>query len=326
MTDVDEVVPERDMDDAEFELAERIYAAVQRHSNFSERSLQSQNFQAGISDLGYCSERLRRMLGQEVPVDKDVLPAFIGTALGDHIEQAVKAAWPDDEVLIQSEVSLSLPGETRTYTLTGHPDMIFTDLGYMIDGKSSRGLTIARRAGLDQQKQFQRHCYGLAAHQAGLFGDRPLEEIKVGNVWIDRAGDDRELFVDMEPLDLDIVEGAAQWLDEVVYAYINEQDANKEPPREVCAATCGFYETCRMLETDVDGLIHGEQALTAVEMYAEGGELLKRGKALRDQATAALRGVQGSTGEFTVRWIHVNGTSVAYDRKPYDRLDLRRMK
>lgn len=95
--------PDRNMDEAEAELAEQVYQAVQAASNFSERSQQSADFRIGISDLGFCSEKVRRMLaGIPEPVT-DKTAAFIGTALGDHIEQAYCAVHPN--AIRQAEVS-----------------------------------------------------------------------------------------------------------------------------------------------------------------------------------------------------------------------------
>jgi hypothetical protein len=123
------------------------------------------------------------------------------------------------------------------------------------------------------------------------------------------------------------VEEAARWLDEVIDAYLNDREAMKEPPREVCAATCGFYSTCRELDTDVTGLLTDPVIVEAARMYREGAEMEKEGKSLKAQSKAALDGVGGSTGEFTVRWIHINETvQPETRRRAYDRLDVRPVK
>lgn len=310
------------MSDEEEALAEAIYGAIQAASNYSERSQQSADFRIGISDLGYCSEKVRRMIaGIPEPVT-DKLPAFIGTALGDHVEQALVDMWPD--VIRQAEVSLTLIGDGGTYVLTGHPDLIRKD-GLVIDVKSTRGLSKPRRMGPSQQQQFQRHGYGLAAFEAGLFNpDVGIEDVRVANVWMDRAGDDRELYVHMEPLSLDVIEQAAFWVDDLVYSYRNGIEARKEPPREVCAKTCGHFETCRALDTDVEGLLTDEGVLVAVDMYREGLALERQAKKLKDEAKASLSGITGSTGKFTVRWVHVNESEVRFTRNAYERLDIRK--
>lgn len=316
-----ETVPERTMSEAEEALAEAVYGAIQAASNFSERSQQSADFRIGISDLGYCSEKVRRMVaGIPEPVT-DKLPAFIGTALGDHVEQACADLWPD--AIRQAEVSLTLAGDGGTYTLTGHPDLIRKD-GLVIDFKSTRGLSKPRRMGPSQQQQFQRHGYGLACFEAGLFNpDVTLDDVKVANVWVDRAGDDRELYVHMEPLSLDVIEQAAMWVDDLVWSYKNNQPARKEPAREVCAKTCGHFDDCRALDTDVEGLLTDEGVLVAIDMYREGLALERRARKLKDESKQTLLGVGGSTGKWTVRWVHVNGSEVHFTRDAYDRLDIR---
>lgn len=316
-----EFTPERQMSNEEQDLAAAVYQAIQNASNYSERSQQSADFRIGISDLGWCSEKVRRMVaGIPEPVT-DKLPAFIGTALGDHIEKACHDMWP--HAIVQAEVIVHLHGDGGTYALTGHPDFILPN-GVVIDFKTSDGLGRVKRSGPDQQKQFQRHCYGLGAYTAGMFQDWvTLDDVKVANVWLDRTGREREAFVDMEPFSMDVVEQAGMWVDDLVYAYRNEQEARKEPAREICAKTCGHFTTCRSLDTDVQGLLTDEGVLTAVDMYREGLALERTAKKLKDEAKNSLTGVSGSTGKFSLRWVEVGGTHVEFDRQPYSRLDIR---
>lgn len=316
------------MDEEEQAIADLIYAAMQNYSLNSERGLQAQEFRVGVSDLGYCSERTRRMLDQQVPDDTDMLQAFIGTAIGDHVEKAMVVQEANFEgVITQAEISVTLTGEERVYEVTGHPDIVLPTKGVMLDAKTAFGLALARRVGADQQKRFQRHLYGLGAWEAGLFGDIPLDDVRVGNVWIDRSGVEKEVHVELEPYDPTVREEAARWLDSVIYAFINGEEAMKEPPREVCAATCGFFTVCRAYDTDVSGLLTDETVLTAIEMYREGGQMERDGKRLKAQAKPALEGISGTTGEVSVRWIHVNESVIPETtRRPYDRIDIRKMR
>lgn len=324
VTEIDlEPGPERGMSYDEEMLADSAYAAVMSASRHSARGEQAAEFKVGISDLGYCSERTRRMLRQEVPQDTDLLPAFIGTALGTGIEYALELAWPD--AVLQAEVIVPLIGDQATYYVTGHPDLI-RPVGLVVDVKTSRGLALPRRIGPSQQQQFQRHCYAKGAWLGGLFPGVPLEQVQVANIWFDRAADERECYVQMEPYDEDVVIAATQWLDEVVYAYVNQSEARKEPAREVCERTCGFFSSCRMLDTDAEGLLTDETVLAGVDLYREGLDLERRGRFLKDQGKAALHAITGSTGEYAVRWVHVGGSHVEFDRKPHERLDIKRIK
>ena len=321
--DLVEPGPEKHMSEEEAELAEQVYQAVQKSSNFSERSQQSADFRIGISDLGFCSEKVRRMLaGIPEPVT-DKTAAFIGTALGDHMERAYLAVHP--EMMAQREVSLTLQGDAgNAYTLTGHPDIV-DPRGRIIDFKTTRGLSIVRRNGPSQQQQFQRHCYALAAFDL-YDADVTLDDVMVANVWFDRSGDETYPYVHMEPFSPQVVAEAAMFVDDLVYAYLHDEAARKEPPREVCAKTCGHFPDCRALDTDVQGLLTDPDILTAIDLHREGIALEKEGRKLKDQAKAALIDVSGSTGKFTVRWVHVNGAHVSFDRKPSDRLDIKEMK
>jgi len=314
------------MNEQEQKIAEDFYAAIQAFTTSTERGQQAREFRVGISDLGYCSERTRRMLDQQVPEDADMLKAFIGTALGDHVEQAIVEHYPG-RVIRQAEVEIILVGETRTYTVPGHPDIVLPDEGVVIDAKSSDGLSIARRLGADQQKRFQRHGYGLGCWNAGMFGDLPLEEVQVGNVWIDRSGEEQELHVELEPYDPDVIRDAARWIDDVVYAYVNEEEARKEPAREVCAVTCGFFGVCRAWQTDVSGVIEDPEVLEAMNMYLEGLSLEKQGRMLKDHAKPVMRGIAGSNGTHLLRWVHVDESLVPeHKRRGYDKIDIKPIK
>jgi hypothetical protein len=312
------------MNEQEQELADDIYRAIQSASNLSERSQQSSSFRIGPSDLGFCSERMRRMLAGIPEPETDKLPAFIGTALGDHVEKAIaRYLWPD--ATLQATVTLTLQGDAgRSYTISGHPDVLHRNR--VIDVKSVNGLEMKRRTGPDMQQQFQRHCYALGAFNGGLLDAETLDDVEVANVWIDRSGMERCLHVHMEPFSMDVVEQAAQWIDEVVYAYANNEPARKEPPYAMCAKACGHFFDCRAGDGDVEGLIDDEETLSAIELLNEAKAMESEAKRKKNQAQIALQGVEGSTGTHTVKWTLVNGGNVNFTRDSYLRLDVRKVR
>jgi hypothetical protein len=314
-------MPSRLMTADEEATSRAFYEAVQLATNQTARSIQASGHRVGVSDLGHCSERVRRhLLGQQEP-ETDKTAAFIGTALGDHIEGAYLDLFPN--MIRQAEIAITLYGDTGTYVLTGHPDLI-DPAGRLIDVKTTRGLGRVRKTGPSQQQQFQRHLYAKASHQAGLFDDDvALTDVLVSNVWFDRAGDDREPYVHQEPYDERVVEAATAWLDDVVYAYQHGEEARKEPPIQMCEKACGFFLDCRVGRGGPQGLIEDPDLLAAVEMQREAMELERRARRLKDEAKAALAGIEGSTGAYTVKWVKVTGAHVEYDRAPYQKLDIR---
>lgn len=309
------------MNDREEQIAKQIYGAIQESMHRTDRSAQSQQFRVGISDLGYCSERLRRFLAKQTPDETDMLAAFIGTWVGEGVERAVvHDLWPD--ALIQTELLVSLTGDQGTYIIPGHPDIIVPSEDLLIDVKTSFGLELARRHGFDdQQKKYQRHCYAKAAIEHGWL----TENCQVGNLWLDRSAQEKEAYLRLEPYNAGIVSEATQWLDQVIYDWSNEQTSMKEPPREMCTA-CGFYQDCRVLDTDVEGLLTAPEVLSAVEIYTTALAMERDAKKMKDQVKDVLNPIAGSTGTHLVRWINVGESEVSYTRGAYRRLSITELK
>lgn len=307
-------------------IATALYAAMQEASQSTERADQDREFKVGVSSLGHCSELARRMIaGIEPSGSQDWLAAIIGTAVGDWIEtHAVPKVWPD--AITQAEVTVVLKGDQGIYHLPGHPDVIVPSEGLVLDNKGVNGFGFVRRNGPKQQQQFQRHCYAKGAWEAGMFPEHTLGEIRVGNVWHDRSAQEHSLHVQIEPYSEDVVKDATDWLDEVVYDYMHNQEARKEPHYAFCEGYCPHFEDCRLGESDVEGLIEDPEILSAVDMLMESKALASQANRLKNQAQIALHGIQGSTGTYTIRWTKVNGGEVAYYRESYEKLDIRKIK
>lgn len=301
-------------------MAAEIYQAIQDASNKSSRSKQSSSFQLGISDIGFCHERMRRSIAEIPAAETDALAAFLGTAIGDHVEKAIlEHLWPD--AILQSEVTVKLVGDGgRTYEVSGHPD-ILRPSGLVCDAKTTFGLEEPRRMGPSRQQRIQRVLYALGAANKGVF-DVPLEEVMVANVWIDRSGVSRECYVDIEPFDWDLVAEASRFVDDVVYAHLNGEQAEKDPPRDMCRKVCGHFEDCRGYELP-SGLIEDPWVIEAAKMYDEGRTMASTGNRLKKEAKAALQYTDGTTGEFAVRWTRVPATDT---RGGYDKLSVTRLK
>lgn len=318
-------MPERLSDE---ELGAVFYQAVNDWSNRTERSQQSADFKIGVSDLGLCSEKVRRKLMKEPEPERDAWTAFLGTWVGEGVEAAIKKAFP--EVIVQAEIfvkfEIDVAGNHFSLNIPGHPDVIWPEQGVLIDNKGAFGFQKVKRYGMnDTQKKFQRHLYGQAAFDAGMFGDLPYDQVRVGNMWHDRSGGEKSFYVVTEPLDAGVVNEAKEWLSEVIYSYLHNTEAPKEPGREFCQGYCGFYDTCRALDTDVSGMIEDPELIAAVELILESKEMDRQAKALKAEGEHALKGVSGSTGTHFVRWVDVGPSYIKEGmRSGYTRLQISR--
>lgn len=322
------------MDDLETQIAEWVRESVNAWSEGTERSQQAKDFVLGPSDMGYCSERVRRQLDRQIPEDPvDWNKAFIGTWLGEGLEQAaeqyaksgIQADVLSEKVMTQVELWVTLEADTMVFKIPGHADLL--DPGrrpILLDFKAKDGLHFVRKEPTPQGYQFQRHLYGLGAHQCGLIGS--LDDLLVGNVYYDRSGRESLPYVQIEPFSHDVIHEATTWLEDVVYAYKHEEEARKEPPREVCETTCGFFTKCRGYDTDVEGRIDHPDHLSAVDLYLEGKDLEREGKRMKTAAQVRLKEIEGHTEVYTVRWTEISGGHVEYEREPYKRLDIRKKK
>ena len=309
------------MNPTEQNLADTMYAAMMESMHKSDRSAQAQKFRVGVSDLGYCSERLRRFLNRETPDTTDMLAAWVGTWLGEGLEQTLEQHLSSD-VITQASVEVHLQGDQGEYIIPGHPDIVLPDDDILLDCKTAFGLEWPKRTGFDdRQKKYQRHLYAHAAIEEGWL----TPNCQVGNVWIDRSAHDKELLVRLEPFDPDVITEATAWLDEVIYNWQHRTVAPKEPPREMCTA-CGFFTDCRGGDSDAEGLLTSPEVLAAVDMHLEATQMEKKAKQLKAQAKDVLSGVEGSTGKYTVRWVKVGPADVNYTRAGYEKLSLTKMK
>lgn len=319
--------PERIMDDEEAALATQIYTAIHRATHDTERSRQaSETFLIGVSDLGTCSERTRRVMAGVKEPETDKLEAFIGSWLGAGVEAAVNFSHP--YIRAQVATVVTLQGDAGRYEIEGHADLVH-DWG-VGDVKTVDGLSVVKRDGPSRQQLFQRHLLCLGLHQTEQLSV-PLQDAYTYNVWLDRSGRSKECFVHRDRYSPEVIAEATAWLDETVYAYRQGIAAAKEPPRPWCAKVCGHYADCRMYDSDVEGLIQGGEIGTAVLLRQEAHALAKRAEKMKRDADAVLEGVNGyvraDTGQqFQVRNTWVNPSTYTTHRKGFYRLTVTAVK
>lgn len=298
------------------EIALMVKEAVKAHGMNSLRSQQQAQQLIGMSELGACRNYLLHMVKQTEP-DEEVgikWPAFIGTWLGDGLENAVRAQFG---FLVQQTVEVTLPSGKR---LAGTCDVQTDDSVW--DFKAVDGLESVKRSGPSFRQKAQIMGYLMALIQAGKLPEDAVAVL----VFYDRSGRDDTPYVWMSALDMTVVLEADQRLDDVVYARMYEDEAPRDEPDAWCQVACPFYSKCRGANTDVSGLIEDEGALLAVKNYEEGKRLAREGERLKDEAKQTLRGVSGSTGEHLVRWTEVAETYVeGFNRKAHTKIDIRKM-
>jgi len=318
-------------------VALMVAGLIGESSESTERSLYAHERKIGVSDIGGCREYARRLI-TDVPFSDprtSFMPAFMGTAFGKEFEAAFQQRWPQAE----TQLSITVPITVRwvdengshsiLLNLPGHPDIVIDDM--ILDGKTKDGLGVVRKeatkdGGL-QQNKFQITLYAHALIEQG----RLSPDCTLALVYYDRSGVEEEPFVVAWKYDPEILAAAEQWLGDVFYGVANEKDTEylKDKPRAFCESYCPYFSDCRSGDgTDVEGLLEEPDIVSAIEVYREAHEDEKDAKKRKQDAVAALKGISGhTTAGDTLRWIHVNETTIPETRRgAYERIDLRRRK
>lgn len=301
------------------DLSKIVVDAYSAQSMNSARTQQSVQRILGPSDLGGCRAKMAHVF-METPREERVTPpwaAFIGTWVGEGLENAYVASRPSSRKQVPIEVEL--PSGDKTH---GTADILDPDLNAIIDFKSRDGLTSVKHDGAPFKHKAQVMIYLLGAIQMGLL----TEDATWSLIYVDRSGKDPDPYVVSGSMDMQIIEEVEERVREAKYAAIFHTEAPRDEPAQLCAKFCEFYATCRG-DWQPEGLIENDDQIKAVERYLEGARMVREGNALKDSAKPDLQGVQGSTGTAVVRWVHVNGGHVpATKRKSYNRLDVQPIK
>jgi hypothetical protein len=109
----------------------------------------------------------------------------------------------------------------------------------------------------------------------------------------------------------------------VIYAIENHEVSQKDPPRSWCFATCPYASDCRGGDTDVEGLLLDPEVVEAARVYKEATATIAAAKKDQKSALSVLDGVQGSTGEWMVRWIDIGASTFTVNRQASKRIDIR---
>jgi hypothetical protein len=335
-------MPKHEMNLLERDMADAVYQSMQNAANGTERSAQQQDFRLGISNLGHCRQ-YAALMTKQVPFsdERDKTAAFIGTVLGAAIEKQMKIDHPD--WLFQHEVDLVLPNGAA---VPGHLDVCIpatagatmeeleaaAEEGYdgppmfpqgIWDLKSKDQLDAIQRQGVNQQQRWQKHGYAKGMIDLGYLD--ASQPIWLGNVFFDRSGSTDHCFAIGEWYDPAVIDDINEWVNDVTYAVINNEDAPRDKERDFCMEWCEYASVCRGTDTDVQGLITDDEYVTAVRMYVEGRDLESEGKRLKDSAKKVINNRSGSTGEYLVRCTWINPTFIeGFERAGSYRIDVRK--
>ena len=297
-------------------------AALRAYGLSSPRSLQSAAGIIGPSDLGFCRQKAVLMTRGEPQTDaKPITAAQMGTAIHAYVAEAVKAAYPD-WIVDSEKVTATFPSGVE---VSGTPDIIATTWNAVIDVKTVDGFAWVKREGVSQNHRYQRHAYALGAIQAGLLD--PDKPVGVGNWYIDRSGKEQDGFLLMEEFDPTLTDEIDSWIGDVIYAVQHGEDAMQDIPAPVCERICDYYTACRGDLPVADGgeFIEDDGLKAAIRMFVDGRAMEKAGKDMKAEASALLAGVNGTDGEWTVRWTSVGESEVsAFTRPGYQRIDVRK--
>ena len=305
------------------DLQQIITKRINEYSYNDPRSKQSRDGILGPSDLGFCRQKaVLTTRGVERTDETNEAAARIGTAIHRYLADAFEGFRPNNWIADSRKVTATFPSGA---VISGTPDLICADFNIILDIKTVDGFEWVKRNGTSLNHKYQRHTYALGAIQEGLLD--PSRNLYVGNMYIDRSGKESDPFFIIERFDDSLTDEIDQWIQDVIYAVKNNEDASRDIPAAVCEKICPFFTTCRgALEVHEGGeFIDNPELVTAIDMYVEARDLEKQAKQMKDEASFILGGVNGTTGTWQVRWVEVAPTMVeAFEKRGYRRLDIRK--
>jgi hypothetical protein len=309
------------------DFKEEITNAIKAYSDNSARSIQSADGILGPSDIGFCRQKAALMISGVKQTDETPKwAAAVGTSVHNYVEAAIKAVHSDwllgsiDDLV----VTATLPSGAA---ISGHPDIVIPNENTVLDIKTVDGFQWVKRNGTSQQHKYQRHLYAMGCIAAGVFDNS--KTVYVGNIYFDRSGKEAEPYIIVEEFDPTLTDEIDSWVQDVIYAVKNDEDASRDIPAAVCEKICSHFTACRGgLEINDGGeFIDDTILVSAIDMYTEARDMEKTAKKMKDEASSVLHGINGSTGTWQVRWVDVAPTTVnSFQKDGYSRLDIRKVR
>lgn len=295
-----------------------IASAIKAKSDSTPRTRQAHEGRIGPSDLGFCAAKAVLMTkGTPQSDSKSAWPANVGTAIHEWVEDGLRTMFPT--WLIEQTVTATFACGA---TVSGHCDLIIPEWNMVLDIKTVDGFESIKRFGTSRNHKWQRHTYALGAIEAGLIDT--ASTVYVGNVYLDRSGQEREPYVVIEEIDWMLTDEINAWIESVIDDALHGRDGLQEVAAPVCEKICEFFSVCRGTLPERDPqFITDPDAKNAIRMYAEAQAMERQARKMKDQARDLLVGFNGSDGEYQVRWTTVGDSEVpGFTRRGYDRLDV----
>lgn len=300
------------------EIASLFDLALTLKSNNRPRTVQGKAGIIGPSNMGFCRQQAVLMTkGVQQTDSKNTMAADWGTALHEWIEDAVKTAYPS--WLTEADIGKVEYTYACGATIAGTPDIIVPQWNAVGDIKTSDGFQWVKRAGTSTNHKWQRHHYALGAIAKGLLD--PSKPVYVFNIYADRSAREKSFYTPgLEEIDPSHTDQINDWLEDVIYAVKNNEDASRDVAAETCEKICEYFFVCRGSLPDEDAeLITDPDVIEAAQMYAESMLMEKTVRNQKAEARAMLNGYSGRAGGLQVRWTHVNGS---HDRDSSDRISV----
>lgn len=282
-----------------------VKTAVKAYDADRPRSIQAREGVIGPSDLGFCKQKaLLTLKGVPYSDARSIWPAVVGTAVGEFVEASLKAMFPT--WIVGSVDQVRLPYTMRNgATVEGTGDVIVPEYNGVFDLKTKDGLKLVKRQPPSRNYRYQRHAYVMGAVAKGLID--PSKPMYVGNIYLDRSGADEDPYVQVEEVDPTLDDEITAWVDDVIYARLHNEDAEREIPAGVCERICEFFTVCRgaLPVSDEMEVFEDADTLDAIEAYVEGRAAAKEAEALKEEAGNVLRGLNGIGAGHQVRTTYI---------------------
>ena len=312
-------------------IASMVDAAVRAGIENDPRTAQSRAGLLGPSDIGFCRQKAVLTAREVQPTDSsNPWAAAVGVAVHRYISVFLEEFFGDMWVVEGSDVGKVTATLPRTGAkISGTPDLIIPEHNLIIDAKTVDGLKKVQNYGPSQSHTYQRHLYAMGALDAGLLD--PNRQVYVGNLYIDVGRDGSEAtktWVTISPMDDSLTDEIDSWVEDVIYAVHQQEDASRDIAAPVCERFCEFFTVCRgSLPMRDSEPLDDPEILQAVDLYVKGRDIEKEGKAMKSEATNTLKGLNGSTGEWQIRTVTVGEQDVpGFTRKASTRLDVRKVR